>query len=174
MPRQMAQAEAQLQMLSFKGENMPFFEPGNFTAGGLLGIILGTFLGDALAKRRGDRDRNLKAFNESAQSLREAFEPEFISSQSSQSFSCDFYYLLKESFWRHENAVIAFKKNLNPGDIKKFEKAWEEYCYPDGDPDGAPEPLVDYISDSNEDVDREKRHLAHVKIQGLLDLASPK
>lgn len=151
------------------------FDPTiTFGAGTVAGALAMKIIDNWLAKSRGDRDRSLKAFNDAAEAFREAFKPEFISSQSSQAIGGSYFYVLKEAFNRHESAVIAFKGHLSKKALIGFERAWEEYCYPEGDPESAPYPLVDYISDDIDHIDYEKRKLASSKIASLLKFANHK
>lgn len=109
---------------------------------GLGGACLGAFF----AFRSGRKMLRIQEFNRAATDFREAFLPEILYLQhnvrvaeaGSTDNLCDF---LTAGFSnRHLKAFGRFRSYLSSETLRKFDKAWEEYCYYkiEGDPDNAP------------------------------------
>ena len=148
-----------------------------FSSGTILGYLVKVLLDNFLAQGRNRQERKIKIFNEAAQVFRDAFTPELTKIKSTQNIASHItglYSILEQALHRHESAVIVFKEHLRAADIPRFEKAWEEYRYPDGTPEHAPDmPFIDYVIEGDES-EMEKRILASKKIEALLKFAKPK
>ncbi len=77
------------------------------------------------------------------------------------------YDILKKALEKHRIAYEAFWLELPETKRTAFDKAWEEYLYPELHEESSPGPLTDYISEGNEE---EIRKLAYSKISTLLKL----
>jgi hypothetical protein len=80
------------------------------------------------------------------------------------------YDILTKALNKHRHAVNMYLLVLPNEKREGFNKAWEDYQYPNGYNKDAPFPLLDYA----EGVDFEKRKIAHSKISKLLEVAKPK
>lgn len=78
--------------------------------------------------------------------------------------------ILTKALNNHRHAVNMLMLVLPDEKKEGFNKAWEDYQYPNGYNKDAPFPLLDYA----EGDDFEKRKLAHNKITKLLETAKPK
>jgi len=147
------------------------FDINSFVTGTLLALLLAAFINHRLAVARSKEERKIKLFNEAAQSFRDAFILELTSAQSVNRSGPEIYYILEKALSRQEAAVIIFKPHLSSAEISRFEKAWTHYCYPEGNPEDAPSPFCDYISDCNEKAEIAYRQVASQKIEAMLSFA---
>ncbi|MFA6414049.1 MAG: hypothetical protein WCW53_15285 [Syntrophales bacterium] len=80
------------------------------------------------------------------------------------------YDVLTKALNKHRHAVNMFMLVLPSEKGEGFNKAWEDYQYPNGYNKDAPFPLIDYEGGD----DFEKRKFAHSKISKLLEVAKLK
>lgn len=80
--------------------------------------------------------------------------------------------MLKSSRTKYENAFIQFKPYLGSSKKDSFEKAWQDFCYPQGgNPKQMPGPFYEYFIDLPK---TDAVNLVIIKINGLLEFAKPK
>lgn len=103
---------------------MPFFEPGNFTAGGLIGLVLGTYLGHVLTIRRNNTESMRKGYNEAAKNFRESFTCVFEAFPDGMDRTG---YIVINNFDKQNRVMIEFARFLEGSTKSKFEKAWNDY-----------------------------------------------
>jgi hypothetical protein len=137
-----------------------------------LGVLVTALITHLLAKDK-DKQIHKKALLSSASiKFKEAFLEEIIFLKSgpepTNSICGTAHDILKKAFEKHRIAYEAFKIELPKANLTAFDKAWEEYLYPELQEKSSPGPLTDYISEEDE---QERRKLAHGKISALLKLA---
>ncbi|MGD0278255.1 MAG: hypothetical protein ABSC11_02990 [Smithella sp.] len=81
------------------------------------------------------------------------------------------YAILKKALNDHRNAVNVFRLVLPKGKRRGFDKAWDNYLYPE-DHNKENDPLLDYLEYSSDDF--ETRKFAHSNLINLLSFAEPK
>ena len=103
---------------------MPFFEPGNFAAGTLLGIVLGAYLNHSLANRRSDRESIRSGYNQAAKNFRDSFTCVY------QAFPYGrerVEHIVINNIKTQETAMIEFKRHITDNIRADFEETWQEY-----------------------------------------------
>lgn len=95
------------------------FEIGNFSAGTLLGIILGTFLGHTLALRR----TKYQAKHNAAVKFKMALNPALMELEKGKSA----FEVMKESYEKHIDAALEYSAYLNGRELDKFKYDLERY-----------------------------------------------
>ena len=98
---------------------MPEFEAGNFTIGTLLGMLIGAFLGHALAIRRGKYQVKHNASIE----FRKTLMPAVIEIERGKNPST----IIAENFNSHYQAAINFSSYLQGSSLASFKKDLEDY-----------------------------------------------
>lgn len=103
---------------------MPFFEPGNFTAGTLIGMVLGAYLNHSLAIRRSNFESVRKGYNEAAKNFRDSFTCVI------QAFPHGrerMEHIIINNIKTQEIAMIELKRHLIGKAKTEFEETWQEY-----------------------------------------------
>lgn len=103
---------------------MPFFEPGNFTAGTIIGMVLGAYLNHALAARRSDTESVRKGYNEAAKNFRDSFTCVI---QAFPDGKERVEHIVINNIKNQEPAMIELKRHLTEKVKAEFEKTWQEY-----------------------------------------------
>lgn len=141
--------------------------------GGILGSIfaylLKLYIDHALAKGRAKHDRIAGIRNNAAIKFREAFiqEIDFLKSGKEPNSSIDgtAYDVLTKALNKHRLAYETYRLELPKIRRSGFDKAWEDYLYPECK--GGAGEFIDY-ADGDES---KKRKLAHDKILNLFKYA---
>jgi len=81
------------------------------------------------------------------------------------------HYILKSALDSHRRAYEKFKDRLWRSKRGDFERAWQDYLYPEGNHQDHHDPLVDYINDSDVNGELAIRKLALEKLHVLLSFA---
>ncbi len=102
---------------------MNFIELGNFSIGGLLGLLIGGFLGHALALRRSKHDRKIKVYNETVLPMRNSLI-EGISRIDKGEVEFE---VIKDLFQKQKKFILAFRGTLSKNDINDFLQIWQQY-----------------------------------------------
>ncbi|WP_092345894.1 hypothetical protein [Desulfuromusa kysingii] len=120
----------------------------------------------------------IETLNTSAATFRNAFADEiaFLGETINEEtiFKTNTFDVLTASREKHERAISVFKSTLGNGESSCLEKAWCKYQYPNGEPESAPCPFVDYISDGNKELEIKARKAALQNIANILKLAATK
>lgn len=138
---------------------MAFFEPGNFTAGALIGTVLGAFIGHSLAIRRS----NIIRFQNAADKFKAAFFEELNILEKPGPLAIDPVDLLQSAFNKHHLAYIEFRDF--PNEITAFNNAWMNYYTLD---DKNEEWLTKYSDRLNKEFGKTGRERAIENIHKLL------
>ena len=119
---------------------------------------------------KGKRDRLTKASGEFRQAF--ADEVHFLKhGPSANPLTETAHYVLKSALDRHRRAYGEFGDRLWRIQRNSFDRAWQDYLYPEGNHRQHRNPLVDYINDANEAEEIKIRKLALEKIRALLQFA---
>jgi hypothetical protein len=115
-----------------------------------------------------------KIFNDASIIFRASFDDElaFLVSdiKPDSSIHETTYDILTKALNKHRHAIDDFKQVIPRRKRHGFNKAWEEYLYPEGYNKEADFPLLDYEGG----IEKEKKDLAHSKISKLLEFAKQK
>jgi hypothetical protein len=137
----------------------------------LLGVTVSAIINHFLARDRDKQIHKTALLGGAAIKFKEAFLEEIIflksgpePTSSIYGTACD---ILNKALEKHKMAYEAFRIELPETKRTAFDKAWEEYLYPDLHEESSPGLLTDYISEGDE---QERRKLAHGKISTLLKL----
>ena len=94
-----------------------------FSSGAILGYLIKALIDHFLSKSRASEDREIKNFNEAAESFREAFIPVLKELETDQNDRL----ILTQFFDQHDEAKRRFESFLNVSKQQSFHKAWERY-----------------------------------------------
>ena len=161
---------------------MQFFgipvEIGTVSVLGIVGALSLLILGQMIIRGHDRHKRRIENFNKMATNFCDAFSAEisFLGSSIEEVdlIRVNAYEVLTSAIPKHEGAISVYKTILTERECVRLEKAWQDYLYPDGDPDSSPCPLVDYISDCQKRLEIEARHLALQKIRNILKVGHHK
>jgi len=135
-----------------------------------LPVLLTALLGSVIYRKQKDKEK----FDVAHEAFCAAFAAEFAFLVSDikpdSSIHGTTYAILIKALNKHTYAVDVFGRMLPKRKRHSFNKAWEDYQYPNCYNEKADFPLLDYADGD----DFEKRKLAHSKISLLLEIAKPK
>ena len=98
---------------------MEFIELGNFAVGSLLGLVLGAFLGHALAIRRSKKQTKHVAAIEFKKVIFPALDK--LEQNESQ------FKVIQDSFEKHYEAALSFSSYLSGEELNTFKKSLSNY-----------------------------------------------
>lgn len=94
-----------------------------FSAGAILGYLVKTLIDHFLSKSRVTEDREIKGFNDAAESFREVFIPTMKALETDQSDRL----ILNQYFDLHDEARRRFEIYLKGSKLEGFREAWAQY-----------------------------------------------
>jgi len=97
---------------------------GSFTAGSLLGILIGHFLSHILAKERAKLDRKATRHNQAVADFKSAFSDALINLHYHEHTVA---LILQQTFDDHKIAYIRFRDNLSEQTRVVFDQVWSKY-----------------------------------------------
>ena len=137
----------------------------------LLGVAVSAIINHFLAKDRDKQIHKIALLSGAAIKFKKAFLEEITflkyGPEPTSSIDGTAYDILNKALERHRIAYEAFRIELPETKRTAFDKAWEEYLYPELHEESSPGPLTDYISEGDEE---ERRKLAYGKFSALLKL----
>lgn len=98
-------------------------ELGSFSAGTLLGMVLGAFLNHSLASRRNSTERNRNNFDTAAKPFRESLDC-IIQAFNNET---DIDSAVLTNYSNQSKQFREFKQHLTGGKLTAAEKTWAEY-----------------------------------------------
>ena len=100
-----------------------FIQIGNFTLGGIVGLLLGAFLGHALALRRSKQNREMLKYNDSVIPMRESL----INGISRVENGEVGFKVVKDLYPNQRKLVMSFEGAISRDKIEQFMGIWSEY-----------------------------------------------